>query len=181
MQQFCYLPAHRSFPCCSFLATDCSLCSCDLVQRESGTRFCSSFSGFVLGSSEHLLGPGAAVSHHRSKLVPADSHSVLGWTIFQAIFCPFSLSHDFLFRLQFSRLSSESCSIFSVGFLPFQGIFLDTLVTSWLEYLSSGICLCLAVILGQWPNISREILRLPFTPPLVAVSSPSPDFWWTPT
>jgi hypothetical protein len=54
-------------------------------------------------------------------------------------------------------LSSDLCFVCCVSFLPFRGIILGTLSLVGLGILHSGSSLCLAVILGQWLNISKEI------------------------
>jgi hypothetical protein len=72
-------------------------------------------------------------------------------------------SHDFPFRLQFHRLSSKSVSICCVGFLPLQGIFLGTLVTSWLEYFDLRSSLFFGSDFGTSAKYFGRNLRLTFT------------------
>jgi hypothetical protein len=102
---------------------------------------CFSCAWIELHYHEYLAVQSCWSKNHR----PSCCLSVIWWpTIFT--------SSDLMFYVQFGRLYSDSYSVCCVSFL----IFLDTLVTSWLEYFSFERCLCLAVILGQQLNISKE-------------------------
>jgi hypothetical protein len=65
--------------------------------------------------------------------------------------------------------------VFCVGLLQFHGTYLDTLVTSWLEYFrfaNSLLCLVLDSELGTVAEHFERNLWLPFTLLLVAVFGP---------
>jgi len=77
----------------------------------------------------------------------------------------FFLSHDFVFRLFFGRSSSELISVSCVGPLPLQGI----LSNCSCHQLTWVIQFRILVWIWWWfgtaaKNISKENLRLPFTP-----------------
>lgn len=65
--------------------------------------------------------------------------------------------HDSLYCAWYGCFSFKLCSVFCVGFLPFQEILLGTLDISWDGYFRSKTRLCLAMILEQQWNISKEI------------------------
>jgi hypothetical protein len=73
----------------------------------------------------------------------------------------------------FASLSSDLSTVFCVSLVVSRCVFKKYTLTLFGRGHHVGCFVCLGVNLGQRPNISREILRLPFTPPMVAVFGPS--------
>jgi hypothetical protein len=81
-----------------------------------------------------------------------------------------------LYHLQFARLRFDLRFILCGGLLQFHGTFLDTFVTSWLGYFRFVNSCCVLFFCGELGTVVKYFernLRLPFTPPLVAVFGPS--------